>query len=340
MTAKVDKTSKKCLYCGKTLEIKNFSHNKFCEDEYECYCKKCKKEQIITKESLIQYLKMNNLQFNESNWIKSFNSIKNGELKKYSKLKELPSNIDDIILTKVVNRYFQQGNISGNMEHSKLSKNIKRRNNDDIEISEELMEKWGYGYDPEEYLLFEKKYNRLIRSYSEKTEMHSEALLVYIRYRVKEEVATASGDVRDSKEWGNLAAKAALDAKINPTQISRSDISGGIDVLSQLFEAVESEAGIIPLLPKLLEQPYDDADMIIWCIVNYIRRLEDKPIVCYKDIYNYYDDMLNEYYKQLGYDNEKIEIFLKRRNNVFRDLENIYIEPLYSNSDYNAGGDE
>ena len=92
---------------------------------------------------------------------------------------------------------------------------------------------------------------------------------------------------------------------------------------------METEVGIIPLLPKLLEQPYDDADIIIWSLINYGRRLEGKPMVQYRDIWNFYDKMLSEYFTQQGFSEKQIEEFKKRRENVFRDLSEIYKEPLY-----------
>lgn len=196
-------------------------------------------------------------------------------------------------------------------------------------LTNEIISKWGSGYSTEEYQSFENKYDKLIRNYGEKTALHTEGLLTYIRFRVKEEMATARGDVKEAKEWGQLASKQAIDAKINVSQLSKSDISGGVDVLSQLFEAVETELGIIPLLPKVLEQPYDDADMVIWAIINYYRRLEDKPKVAYRDIYNFYDDMLSEHFSTHGFTLDEIEDFKAKRNNVFRDLESIYKEPLY-----------
>lgn len=207
--------------------------------------------------------------------------------------------------------------------------NATSNKTDEFIITQEIKDKWGSGYEKDDYRLFERKYNLLRRSYDEKTAMHSEGLKTYIRYRVKEEQATAEGDVRAAKEWGALAAKAATDAKLNVSQMSKADISGGVDVISQLFEAVESEVGIIPLLPKLLEQPYDDADLIIWATVNYNRRLEDKPSVAYRDIWNFYDEMLGEYFKQQGFDQKQIDEFKMKRNNVFRDLSDIYKEPLY-----------
>ncbi|MER2456443.1 hypothetical protein ABS751_00735 [Bacillus subtilis] len=201
------------------------------------------------------------------------------------------------------------------------------------EISDDLIDKWGIGYTADEYRQFERKYNKLIRNYGEKTTLHTEGLLSYIRFRVKEELATAKGDVKEAKEWGSLASKAATDAKINVSQLSKSDISGGVDVLSQLFEAVETELGIIPLLPRLAAQPYDDADLIIWAIINYYRRLEDKEKVDYKDIYHFYDEMLEEDFKSKGLSPEEIDKLKSARNNVFRDLENVYKEPLYDTGD-------
>lgn len=201
------------------------------------------------------------------------------------------------------------------------------------QVSDEIIDKWGIGYTPDEYHQFERKYNKLIRNYGEKTALHTEGLLSYIRFRVKEELATAKGEVKEAKEWGQMASKAATDAKINVSQLSKSDISGGVDVLSQLFEAVETELGIIPLLPRLTAQPYDDADLIIWAIINYYRRLEDKEKVAYKDIYHFYDEMLEEDFKSKGLTTEEIENLKKARNNVFRDLEDVYKEPLYDTGD-------
>jgi len=202
-----------------------------------------------------------------------------------------------------------------------------------FKVTDKLIDKWGAGYTNEEYYYFEKKWKKLIDNYGEKTSFHIEALITYIRFRVKEELATASGDLRAAKEWGTMAKDAATAAKINVSQLSKSDISGGVELLPQLFEVAESKVGIIPTLPKLKEQPYDDADMIIWSNINYLRMLEGKSRIEYRDIWNFYDQMLEEYYRQRGFSNEKIEEEKRKRNNVFRDLSEIYIEPEYKDSD-------
>jgi len=199
----------------------------------------------------------------------------------------------------------------------------------DFILTDEIVEKWGFGYQPEEYGYFEKKWNKLIDNYGEKTSFHIEGLITYIRFRVKEELATASGDVKSAKEWGAMAKDSATAAKINVSQLSKSDISGGVELLPQLFEAVEAKVGIISILPKLKEQPMDDADLIIWCIVNYNRRLEDKSRIEYREIWNFYDEMLNEFFNNQGYTTEQVTIEKNKRNSIFRDLGKVYIEPLY-----------
>lgn len=166
-------------------------------------------------------------------------------------------------------------------------------------ISDELIIKWGEGYSPEEYRSFERKYQLLKNNYQEKTAMHTEALLTYIRYRVKEELATAQGNVKDAKDWGALAQKAAQDAKINPSQLSKSDLSDGLDTFGQLVRTVEQAVDIIPILPQFKEKPQDKVDFTMWCYVNYIRDLKGLPLAEYSDIYNFYEERKKEYADRL-----------------------------------------
>lgn len=168
-----------------------------------------------------------------------------------------------------------------------------------VEIKK-LEERWGYGYSPEELYLFEKKYNMLKNNYTEKTAMHTEALFNYIRYRVKEEVATADGNVTEAKAWGALASKAATDAKINPSQLSKADLSDGLSTFSELSQAVEKEVDIIPILPRFKYRPNDALDFNIWCYINYARELAGLPPCDYEDVYAFYDKRVADYISQYG----------------------------------------
>jgi len=227
---------------------------------------------------------------------------------------------------------FEPSNINENSASSIITSKKAKYEIEDMTY-EQLEDKYGVGYTDEEYYCFEKKWRKLADSYGQKTSIHTESLTTYIRFRVKEELATAKGDVAEATKWGGLAEKAQQSGKLNVSQLSKSDISGGVDLLPQLFEAVEDKVGIIPILPKLKEQPYDDADLIIWSIIEYMQRLEDKPRTQYKDIWNFYDEMLVDFYKQKGFSDEKIQEERNKRNAVFRDLTDVYKEPLYEDGD-------
>ena len=176
------------------------------------------------------------------------------------------------------------------MDITKLSQEKKKK----------LEDKWGLGYSDTELLLFEKKHKMFRNNYKEKTAMHREALFNYIRYRVKEEMATAEGNVKEAKEWGALASKAATDAKINPSQLSKADLSDGLSTFSELSEAVEKEVDIISILPKFKYRPNDAIDFNIWCYINYMRDLSGLPLCDYEDIYKFYDKRKEDYINQYG----------------------------------------
>lgn len=196
------------------------------------------------------------------------------------------------------------------MDIGKLSQEKKKK----------LEDKWGLGYSDTELLLFEKKHKMFRNNYKEKTAMHREALFNYIRYRVKEEMATAEGNVKEAKEWGALASKAATDAKINPSQLSKADLSDGLSTFSELSEAVEKEVDIIPILPKFKYRPNDAIDFNIWCYINYMRDLSGLPLCDYEDVYKFYDKRKDDYIKQYGdpygiFENDTTE---KNRDNIKR----------------------
>lgn len=172
--------------------------------------------------------------------------------------------------------------------------------NNNFIITDEIILKWGSGYQTDEYQAFERKYELLKNNYPEKTSMHTEALLKYIRYSVKEEMATACNDVGAAKSWGQLAKDAATAAKINPSQLSKADLSDGLSTFSELSQALEREVDIIPILPRFKYRPNDALDFNIWCYVNYMRDLQGLPPCKYEDIYAFYDRRKQEYIKQYG----------------------------------------
>lgn len=309
-----EKSTQICLKCGKRKKIERFSNCLINGKEFYCY--QCRKKIVIDKQSLIDYLTEHNVGFSERLWGECFEWAKDKVLDtKYKDQNEYPEEVEKDIMSKTIIQYFKRrhfpqylsdleaikkgrGNKNRRQKISKEKTNIKI--NKDIEITDELIDKWGFGYTDQEYIFFEKKYQLLKNNYSEKTAMHSEALKNYVRYRVKEEIATAEGNVKEAKEWGALASKAAQDAKINPRQLSKADLSDGLSTFSELSQAVEKEVDIISILPKFKYRPNDALDFNIWCYVNYMRDLSGLPLCNYEDVYKFYDKRVQDYIEQYG----------------------------------------
>lgn len=175
-------------------------------------------------------------------------------------------------------------------------------NYSDGEIEQNDEEMFGVGYSPEEYLAFRKKYNFLKNNYPEKTALHTEALIRYIRYSCKEELAMVgvNADPKKAEGWAKLAKDAATAAKINPSQLSQADLQGGLNSIAEIAKAAEEQFDIIQILPEFKYRPNDAADFIIWCYINYGRKAKGLPIVDYSDVYKFYDDKKQEYIEQTG----------------------------------------
>lgn len=170
----------------------------------------------------------------------------------------------------------------------------------EFEVTRSIINRFGQGYTRAEYKAMVEKYDFLSQSYPDLTNLHTEALITYIRYKVKEEFATASGAVDEAEKWAALATKAADKAKLNPSQLSQNDLQGGLNSFSELMMAIEQVVDIVPILPQFKYRPQDAVDFTIWCYVNYIRKAEGKPLCEYEDVYRFYDERKAEYIAQYG----------------------------------------
>lgn len=187
-------------------------------------------------------------------------------------------------------------------EKENQKEEVKKVINDDIDFQLEgwMIDLFGEGYTSEEYKRMVKKYNFLKENYTESTAMHTEALATYIRYKVKEEIATVDGDSAQAKIWSDLANKASTNAKINPSQLSKADLLGGISTISEISQAVEEAVDVVEILPRFKFRPNDAVDFNIWCYINYARSLEGKPLIDYEDVYKFYDERKSAYIEQYG----------------------------------------
>jgi len=170
----------------------------------------------------------------------------------------------------------------------------------DFIATEAIKDLFGDGYSTLEYKKMHEKYEKLKLNYSLQTNLHQEALATYVRFKVKEEEATASGNVDEAKKWYDAAQNAAEKAKLTPKQLTQADLQKGVNSFSELTLAIEQATDVISILPKYKNQPHDSADFIIYCYINYSRRLKGLPVVDYENIYSFYDSKVQEYLKQYG----------------------------------------
>lgn len=304
MTKKTDTNIYYCIGCGTTHPKGNFyvSYNKSHANGRLFYCKDFIKRKAYMGDKVIlnefkKLLREFNIPFLNDTY-KSAIESKGDTIGHYFRMfNSLPQNRgltwDDSIFDVDIDEPSNDDNNS-----------IEVVSDDGSEVSctsiKKLEDRWGIGYSEDELYMFEKKYLMLKNHYNEKTAMHTEALYNYIRYRVKEEMSTAEGNVGEAKAWGALASKAATDAKINPSQLSKADLSDGLSTFSELSQAVEKEVDIIRILPRFKYSPNDALDFIIWNYVNYERDLSGMPQVDYEEIYKFYDRKVEEYIEQYG----------------------------------------
>lgn len=173
-------------------------------------------------------------------------------------------------------------------------------NIDDFEVTEEIKSLFGDGYSTIEYKKMFDKYEKLKINYTLQTNIHQEALATYVRFKVKEEDATARGDVDEAKKWYDAAQNAAEKAKLTPKQLTKADLDSGVNSVSELTKAVEQAVDMIKIMPRFKYRPNDAPDFNIWCYVDYERKLNDQPPVSYEDVYSFYDKKCEEYIAQNG----------------------------------------
>lgn len=241
------------------------------------------------------------------------NYMKNLNLSQYSKI----SFLESIAMLENSGTHISTAVTTAEMKQ-KEKEEVYVKQVDDFVVTDDLLELFGEGYTKTEYRLMKKKYDDLKMNYTIQTNLHQEALATYVRFKVKEEQATALGNVGEADKWNTAATKAADSAKLNPKQLTQADLQGGINSFSEIFKAVEQAIDVIPILPKFKFRPNDALDFNIWCYINYARDLQGLPHCEYEDIYKFYDKKKQEYLDQYGdpygiFDDEPTE---KNRDNV------------------------
>lgn len=309
-----------CLMCLASKKLSDFykSNSLLHKNGTVPYCKVCLNNIDLSElENLIHILQKIDVPYVKKLWESVTSKYTTGLLGRYLRVVALqcPNKLfkDSDLFEEQINQLKKINNeittkekklnkIQNELSQSETLKELEEYNKTIVARKEfnidEMEEKWGLGFSPADYLAFEKKYNYLKNAIPNQTTLHIEALLTYIRYQVKAEKAVADGNPDDARKWGDLAKNSAKQAKITPEQLTSADLSHGIDSFSSLVREVEKAIDIIPLIPELVYSPRDKADMIIHIYINYERKLHGLPPVSYNEVYNFYNEQIENYIKE------------------------------------------
>ena len=267
--------------------------NKLYEDTGKLpFCKKCLRSMVDydDMESIYSILRQFDIMFDISYWNKAVES----NLDTFARYMTMANSLHQFEGCTWKDSVFEINKVNTTVEKVEVAPqpNVP---NEDIEY---LKEMYGYGYPDNEYYLFEKKFQQLKPSFQLVTTMHEEYLREYCINKVKETLAKARGDFKEAKDWAAMAKDSAEAGKLKPSQMSKADLSQGLDGFGQLARMVEERVDIIPILPKFVQQPKDKPDVVLWCYLNYVRDLKGMPEAEYKDIYHFYEERRADYERQ------------------------------------------
>lgn len=335
--ANQQKGKKVCNFCHKTKNLIDYYISKnplYSVDKRVPICKECIANASLNEDGSINDLKLNKIlktidrpyykdmiESAEQSIKKKNSYIRDEDIKyhgkeilsKYFMLIARPQDVERSYFDSEKDNFIHQSSNKSVEEKRKIAKkyadisNTKNSetekrfsNTEDFQITNDIIELFGEGYSVNEYKKMHNKYEKLKMNYSLQTNLHQEALTTYVRFKVKEEVATAEGNVEEAKKWYDAAQNAADKGKLTPKQLTQADLQGGINSFSEIFKAVEQAVDVIPILPQFKYRPNDACDFIIWCYINYARDLQGLPPCKYEDVYKFYNKKKEEYISQYG----------------------------------------
>lgn len=295
-----DVKENKTFYCGEC------DKNKKQTDFYKSYtnksgvtylCKSCFLEACLNSDGKIDKDKMvNALQridkpFIESLFIKNANKYESAKsvIGWYIKDISLPQYKDCTFKDSI----YDKGEVRKDITGASLSDDYKYVLTPDERL--QLSNKWG-DFSDAELIKFERKYQTMSKSYQILSQMHEESLINVCRLEVFYTTALKERNAGEIKLFGEQLAKAKQEAKLNPNQLSKNDLSStGANSFGEIVRLVSKRDGVCKLPLKFLHEPNDKIDYAIYQFISYERALHGLPEIPYDEIYKWYIDDIKEY---------------------------------------------
>ena len=296
----------RCNQCNKDKRPDEFYKNYTNESGYSFLCKECFLKSCLDddgkleKDKMIKSLQRIDRPFVESLFIKNAN--------KYSDPKTIIGfYLKDISLKQFKNSTFKDSLFENSSEKVSIN-NQSISDKDRYVISDEdrsrLIDKWG-DFTDMELVKFERKYQTMSKSYQILSQMHEESLINVCRLEVFYTTALKEKNAAEIKLFGEQLAKAKQEAKLNPNQLSKNDLTAtGANSFGEIAKIVSQRDGILRLPMKYITQPNDRIDILIWDLINYNRALKGMPEVKYEEIYKFYTKRIEDFNKEYNADLE------------------------------------
>ena len=276
-----------CTICRRPLKMERFHKKNSEEVEYYGICKDDVNElynEFNEHDDVLLYLKELDYPFIQSEWEEA-----------KGRSPERP--MDDYI--NVMTNSLKYRGLSFDSDASKEMNSLKKvdKLGGEIHISDELRDKWGYGYsyDDEEILSMETFYRNMKYDY-EVDGASAEAMLVELcRLSVEKERLIKKGEYTDYKRVADAYKDTLASSGFRPVDRKNNFESQGITSFGQIVERIEREGFVTP---DRIEFERDDIDTMLLYYTQWAQRFSEQSVDTespdrWRDEVDYDDELVN-----------------------------------------------
>ena len=148
--------------------------------------------------------------------------------------------------------------------------NYNTVNNDDFNITPEMLYRWGENYNKSELMYLEKFYNDMHITHTIVTPQHEKALIMICKLQLKMDQYLESDDMTGFSKTHSEYQKLLQSSGLRPIDKLGGAEASGMKSFSQVFEEIEKDGFI---KPAPIKENQDIVDKTIQYIMNYTLKL-------------------------------------------------------------------
>lgn len=154
--------------------------------------------------------------------------------------------------------------------------NYNTVNNDDFNITPEMLYRWGENYNKSELMYLEKFYNDMHMTHTIVTPQHEKALIMICKLQLKMDRCLESDDMVGFSKAHSEYQKLLQSSGLRPIDKLGGAEASGMKSFSQIFEEIEKDGFI---KPAPIKENQDIVDKTIQYIMNYTLKLLNQQIL-------------------------------------------------------------